>query len=207
LIGAYIVEFEQNGLDRAAYGDHLLERLAEDLSAPGLSGFSQTNLRNFRWFARVYAMLANPPLLNKLLQEIGFVGTQSIHQPLADELTMTLDLPALRSLAQLQPVLAWQDSEYYQKLFSSLSWSHLVQLTQISAPLNRAFYEVECMKSRWSRRELKRQMDSALFERVGLSKDKDGVMALAQEGQVIDSPMTVLRDPYICCVQLRVTQP
>jgi predicted nuclease of restriction endonuclease-like (RecB) superfamily len=68
---------------------------------------------------------------------------------------------------------------------------------RIDEPLKRAFYELETMKSGWSERELKRQMDTALFERVGLSKDKDGVMALAQQGRVIDSPLTVLRDPYI----------
>jgi predicted nuclease of restriction endonuclease-like (RecB) superfamily len=197
LIGAYIIEFEQSGLDRATYRDRLLERLAEDLSTRGISGFSQTNLRNFRLFARVYAILADPPLLNKLLEGIGFVGTLTIRQPVADELKMTLDMPTLRALAQSQPALDWQDSAYYQKLFSSLSWSHLVQLTQISLPLKRAFYEVECMKSRWSRRELKRQMDSALFDRVGLSKDKDGVMDLAQKGQILISPTAMLRDPYI----------
>ncbi len=201
LIGAYIFEFEQSGLDRAAYGDRLLERLSEDLSARGVSGFSQTNLRNFRLFARTYAVLSDPVLLDMLLQEVGFMGALAIHQPVADEFKMTFsqpaDMPALRALAQSQPILTWQDSAHYRRLFSSLSWSHLVQLTQIGDFLKRTFYEAECIQSRWSRRELKRQMDSALFERVGLSKDKDGVMVLAQQGQVIDSPATVLRDPYV----------
>ena len=64
-------------------------------------------------------------------------------------------------------------------------------------PLKMGFYEMECIKSGWSVRELKRQRDSMLYERVGLSRNQEAVIALAKEGQLVDSPETILRDPYV----------
>jgi predicted nuclease of restriction endonuclease-like (RecB) superfamily len=68
---------------------------------------------------------------------------------------------------------------------------------RLDDPLKRAFYEVEALKNRWSVRELKRQMDSLLYERAGLSLDKEGVLALAREGQLVTSPAEMVRDPYV----------
>lgn len=91
----------------------------------------------------------------------------------------------------------WQNEAYYGQLFQMVAWTHLMELCRIDDPLKRAFYELETIKSGWSFRELKRQMNSMLYERVGLSKDKSAVMTLAQEGRLIDSPMAILRDPYV----------
>ncbi|NJM00249.1 MAG: DUF1016 domain-containing protein [Synechococcaceae cyanobacterium SM2_3_2] len=63
--------------------------------------------------------------------------------------------------------------------------------------MKRAFYELELMKGNWSQRELKRQIQSLLYERVGLFKDKDAVLALAERGQIDQSPAVMLRDPYV----------
>lgn len=82
-------------------------------------------------------------------------------------------------------------------LFSSLSFSHLLEISRIDDALRRSFYELECIKSAWSVRELKRQINSLLYERVGLSKDKDAVMIMSREGKLIDSSEIILRDPYI----------
>ncbi len=105
--------------------------------------------------------------------------------------------PALQARELQNPSLNWQDSNYYQRLFSTLSWSHLLELTRIEDTTKRAFYELECMKSNWSIREFKRQMNSMLYERVGLSKDKEAILTLANEGKIVESPKNVLRDPYI----------
>jgi predicted nuclease of restriction endonuclease-like (RecB) superfamily len=105
--------------------------------------------------------------------------------------------PSLQSRARDEPPLPWQDAAYYQKLFATLSWSHLLELCRISEHLKRAFYELEAVKSNWSFREMKRQINNMLYERIGLSKDKAAVLTLTQKGQLVDTPQTLIRDPYI----------
>ena len=90
--------------------------------------------------------------------------------------------------------LSWRDDAYFQRLFQSLPWTHFIELIRIDDPLKRAFYEVETLKNRWSVRELKRQLDSLLYERVGLSRDKEGVLTLAKEGECITTPAEMVRD-------------
>lgn len=183
LIGAWIIEFEQNGEDRAAYGVELFERMAADLLQRGLRGFSVRNLKNFRQIALIYPSI---PIRQTLSAEFS------------DAIEPThLGFPSLAARQAATPPLEWQDAPYYSRLFATLSWSHLLELTRIDDPLKRAFYELEAVKSGWSMRELKRQIDSMLYERTGLSRDKDAVLALANQGRLIDSAATMLRDPYI----------
>lgn len=79
----------------------------------------------------------------------------------------------------------------------SLSWSHYLKLMRIENPDERNFYEIECVANHWSLKELQRQFDSALYERLALSRDKDGIKQLAEKGQIIQKPMDILKDPYI----------
>lgn len=220
-IGAYIIEYEQNGADRAAYGTQLIQKLADDLNRRQIKGLSASNLKNFRQFALTYPSIAKDEILSALLPLVGLnlndlairqtVSGEletpenpeteanlasSAPQPNRDESSLTL-FPTLQTRAQAQPSLPWQDSTYYQRIFTSLSWSHLLELSRFDDPVKRAFYELESMKGNWSLRELKRQTDSMLYERIGLSKDKDAVLALASQGQLIETPSTVLRDPYV----------
>ncbi|HIJ36732.1 MAG TPA: YhcG family protein, partial [Deltaproteobacteria bacterium] len=109
-------------------------------------------------------------------------------------------LPELVHFPSLQaktPDLPWRDGAWTTRLFSSLSFSHLLELARVADPLKRGFYELECIRSGWGVRELKRQRDSMLYERVGLSRDQAAVMALAKEGRLVDSAETILRDPYV----------
>ena len=78
-----------------------------------------------------------------------------------------------------------------------LSYSHYLFLMRIDNPDERKFYEIEATSSNWSLRELKRQFDSALYERLSLSKDKEKVKLLAQQGQVIENPSDIVKDPYV----------
>lgn len=78
-----------------------------------------------------------------------------------------------------------------------LSWSHYCELITINDDPARSFYEIESIRNNWSVRELKRQINSLLFERLALSKDTDKVMQLAQDGQVIEKPEDVIKDPYV----------
>lgn len=76
-----------------------------------------------------------------------------------------------------------------------LSWSHYLILMRLENPEARSFYEIECTQQQWSKRQLSRQIGSCLFERLALSRDKDEVMRLAREGQAIEKPSDLIKDP------------
>lgn len=78
-----------------------------------------------------------------------------------------------------------------------LSWSHYLKIMRIDNVDERHFYEIESAKNDWSLAELKRQFDSSLFERISLSTDKDKVYRLSQEGQIIENPEDIVKDPYV----------
>jgi predicted nuclease of restriction endonuclease-like (RecB) superfamily len=171
LIGYHIFEYEQRGSDRAKYGERLLETLARDLTKRLGRGFGRRTLFTFRQFYLCY------PIVQTLFAQLRF------------------SLPLMPTVTATR--LGWQDDDYFQKLFTEASWAHLIEFSRLDDPLKRAFYEVETLKNRWSVRELKRQIGSALYERVGLSRDKDGVLALAKEGEIVTTPAEMVRDPYV----------
>lgn len=92
--------------------------------------------------------------------------------------------------------LAFQKSETVSRKFE-LSWSHYIFLTRIENINERNFYEIESIENRWSLRELKRQFDSGLFERLSLSIDKEKVKELSTKGQVVETIKDLIKDPYI----------
>ena len=77
----------------------------------------------------------------------------------------------------------------------SLSWSHYLILMRVEDPNARSFYEIECAQQQWSKRQLSRQVGSSLFERLALSRDKDAVMRLAREGQTVEKPEDIIKNP------------
>ncbi len=84
-----------------------------------------------------------------------------------------------------------------ETLSHKLSWSHYFEILKVENPLARSFYEKQCVIENWSVRELKRQKNSMLFERLALSKDKKGVLELAEQGQIITRPEDIIKEPYI----------
>lgn len=78
-----------------------------------------------------------------------------------------------------------------------LTWTHYRLLLRVEKPKARAFYEIEAVNARWSTRELERQINSLLFERLALSRDKKGVMKLARKGHEISTPTDLVKDPYV----------
>ncbi len=171
LVGYYVVEYEQQGSDRAEYGGQLLKTLAQDLRRSLGRGFSHRNLEAFRLCYRRYP----------------------ISQSLIAKFALTLPYPCTVPFTPLD----WQDAAYFERLFQELPWTHFIELIRMDDPLKRAFYEVETLKNYWSVRELKRQINSLLYERVGLSRDQDGVMALAKDGELVTTPAEMVRDPYV----------
>jgi predicted nuclease of restriction endonuclease-like (RecB) superfamily len=93
-----------------------------------------------------------------------------------------------------------------QKPSHQLSWSHYVELLKLDDDLERGFYEKQAIAERWSVPELKRQKASGLFLRLAASKDKAGILKLAQQGQLIEQPADILREPYVFEF-LKITEP
>lgn len=79
----------------------------------------------------------------------------------------------------------------------TLGWSHYVQLLTLENETERSFYEIEAKANSWGVRELKRQIESSLYQRLALSRDKDQIHALGQQGQVISRAEDVLKNPYV----------
>ena len=89
------------------------------------------------------------------------------------------------------------EKDLIQTLDFKLSWSHYLKLMRIEDELERKFYEIETYKNNWSLRELNRQYDSALYTRIALSKDKNEILKLSEQGQLIEKPQDAVKDPYV----------
>ena len=87
--------------------------------------------------------------------------------------------------------------QIFQSLTGKLTWTHYAELLGVSDDNARGFYEKQAINENWSVRELKRQINSSLFERLALSQDKDGVLRLAEQGQIMTEPKDIVKDPYV----------
>lgn len=192
LIGYYIIEFEQNGEDRAVYGEQLIRKLEKELTNQGLKGFSFTNLNIFRQFYLAYPEIIQT--VSEYFTEYPIVQTASeqldIHQTLSDKLVPVLNEHGIEHSGTKKYGLS------PKKILNQLSFSHLVELIKIDDDLKRAFYEIECAKGVWSVRELKRQIESLYFERSGLSKNKEKLKAIIQNQAVKLTPKDVINSPF-----------
>ena len=139
-IGKYIVETEQDGKIKAAYGKKLLTTLSHELTLRLGNGYSRPNLNNMRKFYLKYPNC--------------------------------------------------------QKVSDKLSWSHICELIKLDDDLERSFYERQTVNENWSVRELQRQIDSALFLRLAVSRDKEGILSLAQRGIEVQKPEDVIKSTY-----------
>ena len=151
LMGCYIVEFEQNGEDRAAYGEQLLKKLEQRLKTKGL------NERRFREFRRLY--LIYPQLKEQILHCI--ISGNEIRNTLSAEFTEPIrhTICARLNTADNQ-INNWNIPA--EKLFNRLPYSHLKFISKIENPVKRAFYEMEAMRDCRSARELERQIMSLI---------------------------------------------
>lgn len=122
-------------------------------------------------------------------------GTALINN-LSKDLSITLGKGFSRSnLIYMR--LFYSEFQISEKASHLLSWSHYVELLKISDKLERGFYLQQTINEKWSIPELKRQKKSSLFLRLAASKDKDGILALAKQGQLVEKPTDILREPYI----------
>ena len=186
LIGFYIVEFEQNGEDRAAYGLKLLDSLAAKLSIKGLVSAEISRCRQFYF--------CYPQILGTLTQEFKNLVPQHILGTLSQESTMGVEPSIMESSTpqSTKPNLHVPG----EKLLSKLSFSHLVELIKIQDHLKRTFYEIECIKGTWSVRALKRQINSLYFERSGMSAKPELLSELTQQKAETANPTDIVKSLY-----------
>ena len=178
LFGWYIVEYEGGGsARRELYGKELINRLSDRLRANGIKGCSPTSLRKCREFYQVFIEI----------QQTVSVGSGTLSK-IQQTLSVESIAPSLISAAPNLTRLAGQ---------FSLGWSHYVTLLSVADPEARRFYEIEAANNGWSVRELKRQMESSLYERLALSRDKHEVRRLAREGQVVEKAADLIKDPVV----------
>jgi len=93
-----------------------------------------------------------------------------------------------------QSLISFSEESISKSLISffKLTWTHYVFLMRIDDEKERRFYEIESEKYNWSVRELKRQYDTALYTRLALSRDKEGVLKLSEQGQIIEKPKDIV---------------
>ena len=175
-IGRRIVEHEQKGEKRAAYGTELLNVLSARLTEEFGKGFSRSNLEYMRKFFLIWR--DRVPQISQ--QAIGKFALAAKSQQASDK------FPPVPISAQ--PI---------RKSPFTLSWTHYLILLTIKDPGERSFYEIEATSEAWSVPELKRQKASCLYERLALSRDKAGVKRLAEKGQIITRPEEVLKEPLV----------
>jgi predicted nuclease of restriction endonuclease-like (RecB) superfamily len=178
-IGRMIVEEEQNGKDRAEYGKQLLKGLSEQLTNEFGKGFSVVNLENMRKFYLAYSISETASWILQIQKSQSLTG--ELNTKISQSLTGVSENKKAQSLIS----------------FFKLTWTHYVFLMRIDDVNERRFYEIESEKYNWSVRELKRQYDSALYTRLTLSRDKTEILKLSKEGQIIEKPKDIIKDPYI----------
>ena len=187
-IGRRIVEHEQKGAKRAAYGAELLKELSARLTEEFGRGFSKSNLASMRAFFLLWS--DRMPIFQTAS---GKFTSHEIVQTASGQSALTENSQTLSG--KLVPSQIRQTPS--GKSPFTLSWSHYVVLMTIQDPEERSFYEIESAQSNWNVRELKRQKASCLYERLALSRDKEGVRKLAREGQVIVRPEDLLKEPLV----------
>jgi predicted nuclease of restriction endonuclease-like (RecB) superfamily len=189
LIGREIVEEEQRGKRRAGYGEQLLAELSRKLSGEFGKGVSVRNLEHCRNFYSEYPRLLDGKISNAVRSIFPEAGTTEISYAMrskSDSETATEIPHAVRGES-------WEPG----RLHPNLSWTHYRTLLRVDKPQARAFYEIEALKNNWSARELERQINSLLFERLALSKDKKGLMKLATKGHDVQQPADIFKDPIV----------
>lgn len=169
-IGRYIVEDEQEGKARAAYGKQVLPILSQKLTDKFGGGWSLETLKSARKFYSVYAPLA--------------IGSTALTKSAKGTGKTNL----VNSVDQIQIAPA----EPHKFV---LSWSHYLVLMRIKDDGARSFYEEECAKQNWGVRWLQRQVGSSLYERIALSSDRDKVVRMAKEGEIIEKPADIIKNP------------
>lgn len=188
-IGRHIVEFEQGGKERAAYGEELIKQLAQDLSTHHGKGFSRQNLQNMRIF-----YLSMP--LQRICQTTSGISGEA---PSAIPIFQTPSRISVPRKPLLSSSKMFGEIGEIARAFP-LSWSHYVLLVSRSrSPAALDFYHTEALRGGWTVRQLRRQMDTQFYERTALSRDKKSMLekgTMLEQGDMITANEEI-KDPLL----------
>ena len=168
LIGFYIVEFEQKGEDRAVYGEKLFSALAQRFKH--IKGIDRRAMYRFKEFYKCYPQIKS--YVSAYFPDFAKVGSST---PLFNP---NLCIPA-------------------EKIVNNLSYTHIEQLLTIQDPLKRSFYESSAIKGTWSVKELKRQISTLAYERVGLSNNTKTALEEMQEKIEPSKPVDAIKSVFL----------
>jgi predicted nuclease of restriction endonuclease-like (RecB) superfamily len=184
LIGNFIVEFEQEGNNRAAYGQQTLAMLADRMNQKGLKSFSERSLRLYRQFYTVYPEIWQLPIAK--LQTAEYEEIRNWQLPIAN----------LDTFFKKPRELTVDSGSQFDLLVDRLSFTHFIELLRLDSQVKRSFYELQAIKNSWSVSQLKRNIDSLLYERIGLSTNKEDMLAKLKE-EKLQKFTDIVKSPYI----------
>lgn len=171
-VGRLIVEKEATDNIDEQSSRQLIQELSKELTIEIGKGFSRSNLTYMRLFYLKYAGQTLSDQKNKIYNKSLF----KIGQTLSDQ----------------------KNNKYKKsKIEIQLSWSHYIELLKIDNDSERSFYQQQAVYENWSVRELQRQMDTSLFEKMALSKDYKGVMKLSKKGHIVTTHHDLIKEPYV----------
>ena len=185
-VGRIIVDYEQKGERRAEYGKQLLKELSKELTKSFGKGFSISNLKSMRKFYLEYSKFQTLSGKSDVVEK----KSQTMSGQ-SGKFTQKQQTPSRQ--------VAFNEENEIMISFK-LSWSHYLELLEVSDLEARSFYEKECINSNWSVRELRRQIDSSLFQRLLLSKgkiNKEKVLQLAKEGISYNCADDFIKNPMV----------
>ncbi len=196
LIGYYIAEYELNGADRAEYGAKLIDRLSKQLRAKQLRGFSPISLRLYRSFYLAYPQIQQSLTVKSYMTDFQHFGILARSSEESGSLKKMVERGVISSEnLTLQPIQEKSQIDI-DKLINHLSFTHFIELLKADTTLKRSFYEMESIRNNWSVRELQRAMNSMLFERTGLSSNKQAVLEKYGNQEKL-LPEDLFRNPYM----------
>ena len=186
LIGFYIVEFEQNGEDRATYGEQLLKNLEQRINQKALS------VTLFQWSRKFYLLY---PRFNLLIKHSFML----ICETPSHKLIVNEEKQIYETLSHKLQNIENEDNDENipaEKLLSSISFSHFIELMKIDNPVKRLYYEMLTIQTELSVRELKRQIDALSYERIGLSGDMEHALTTIQQKIHPQTVTDTVKDDY-----------
>jgi predicted nuclease of restriction endonuclease-like (RecB) superfamily len=189
MIGYYIVEYEQNGKDRAEYGKKILLSLSKEFECT--KGLDERAFRNFR------LLYNNYPQVGMHLADSSIRGSLTTILENLNIVSLTTQLQGVEKRGSLTTESNnFQNRVNGKHILTKLSYTHLEQLIKIKEDFKRTFYEIECIKGIWSVRELKRQIASLYYERSGLSVKPEKLSELINNNLKPQKPTDIIKNIY-----------
>lgn len=183
LIGMYLFEIEQKGQDRAEYGEKLYKNLALKLKEKKIKGMSFTLLNTCKQFYITY-----PQIIQTVSEQFLLIENQIVEiiQSASEQFKLIDNTNNTKTISL----------ENTSLFLSKVSFSHILEYIKIDEPLHRSFYEIQTIKNGWTVRQLQREINSLLYERIGLSSNKD-LMFDKLKNDNFNSFSEIIKSPYI----------